>query len=672
MREKKATLKRVVLSFLMCMALAILGLPLGEVHAEPTPVPYTNATVIDTSKTGSITIHKYEYENSDGMVGTGSDTDTVPAGAKALAGVGFTVYKVNDVTVETYYNGITSSAALKVSDYITGDKKADLSKVTIEGTEVVTGADGIAYFGNLPLGVYLVVETTTPAKVTTAADPFLVSIPMTTSSETDWLYDVHVFPKNKTTYGGVTLNKTGVTTNGASQALEGVTFILQKEVTAGTWENITTSEQDGSDLTLVTDASGNINISGLSPGNYRFVESSVGNNYGYIMDGKTAYNFTVNADTTVTYNGVPAANVIIPAVNYKPGVEKKIAQKTALGTTKIDANYSVGDKIAYTVMVYVPNNITELKKFTLSDEPTNIKVDTDTITISYEAGGAQTLIKDMNYTVTPTTNGFTVDFAESTLAACAGKTLTIAYKATLLNTAVTDKTGNKNTMSLVYSSNIAPETAYENITKPDETIDTTIKDEAVVYTFNLELIKKDEAGTPLAGAQFDLYGEYIAGVSNGTALETSAAEALKLPNGKQWVKIGTTQTTDSNGKITYNRLSNGTYYLVETQAPDGYNLLAAPVEVNVNYTYSTATTISAANATTIYVKAIDSAGSTLTVTSDSDSNNIQDISIVNRKGFVLPTTGGAGGFLFTLIGCTVMIVGFILFRKTKEKNTDAC
>lgn len=37
---------------------------------------------------------------------------------------------------------------------------------------------------------------------------------MTTADGTSWLYDVHVFPKNKTTYGDVTLEKTG--TNGSA------------------------------------------------------------------------------------------------------------------------------------------------------------------------------------------------------------------------------------------------------------------------------------------------------------------------------------------------------------------------------------------------------------------------------------------------------------------------
>ena len=58
-------------------------------------------------------------------------------------------------------------------------------------------------------GLYYVSETNAPANVTGKTDDFLVSLPMTNAEGDDWIYDVHVFPKNKTTYGGVTLVKKG-------------------------------------------------------------------------------------------------------------------------------------------------------------------------------------------------------------------------------------------------------------------------------------------------------------------------------------------------------------------------------------------------------------------------------------------------------------------------------
>ena len=67
----------------------------------------TTPATIDTTKTGSITIHKYEYNESGGEAGTGETTDVnkVPSDAKALEGAGFTIYKVADIDdLAKYYN----------------------------------------------------------------------------------------------------------------------------------------------------------------------------------------------------------------------------------------------------------------------------------------------------------------------------------------------------------------------------------------------------------------------------------------------------------------------------------------------------------------------------------------------------------------------------------------
>lgn len=62
-------------------------------------VQTTTPSTIDTTKNGSITIHKYEYNEynvNDKITGTGSENDKVPDGAKPLEGSGFTIYKVAD------------------------------------------------------------------------------------------------------------------------------------------------------------------------------------------------------------------------------------------------------------------------------------------------------------------------------------------------------------------------------------------------------------------------------------------------------------------------------------------------------------------------------------------------------------------------------------------------
>ena len=69
------------------------------------PFAQTTPATIDESKRGSLTIHKYEYNGDEVIPGTGEEGNQIPSDAKALAGAGFTIYKVVDLDGMTaYYN----------------------------------------------------------------------------------------------------------------------------------------------------------------------------------------------------------------------------------------------------------------------------------------------------------------------------------------------------------------------------------------------------------------------------------------------------------------------------------------------------------------------------------------------------------------------------------------
>ena len=77
-----------------------------------------------------------------------------------------------------------------------------------------------------------------------------MSIPMTNADEDDWLYDVHVYPKNKSTYGGVTLQKKGQIGSKTPTKLEGVQFKLEvKSADGTTWTQVTKNNK-GVDIGL--------------------------------------------------------------------------------------------------------------------------------------------------------------------------------------------------------------------------------------------------------------------------------------------------------------------------------------------------------------------------------------------------------------------------------------
>lgn len=697
---EKGILGKISYTFL-CLIMLLQLLPVQKVQAATiTPVSGQTIDYGDGTNTtvGSITIHKYEYNGAEALpTGSGSSADETYvnslSGAKPLKGAGFTLYRIVDADdLQNYYKGLSPTPMPKptVSEYVetNGDGKAGVTKIA----EKTTGADGTVTFSNLPLGMYLVIETTPPAGVTKAVDPFIVSIPMTKADGKGWMYDVDVYPKNTTSYGGITIRKVGLGGNG----LNGVYFVLQKLVSESPeiWENVinqTKTDDSGHPIPLVlnTAGDGSINVEGIAAGTYRFIEQSVGDNDGYIMDGEKTYVFSLADDGAVstydivggTPSPIPTDARTITANNYKPSVKKEIVQKDNSSAQKVDANYSVGDTITYKVDVAIPENITKLKEFSLKDTPSEKLEDSDaSIDITYS--GVK-LTKGTNYTVSEVPavantsgKGFQIDFKPSTMADYAGKTITITYTAKLLENAKMDETGNKNTIDLKYSNRIAPITDYPSTTPIALTPTppaTTIKDETVVYTFQITITKQGDSGT-LKGAEFALYGEKITGItdSNLTELTSEEAKKLGLPNSdtKTWVKIGD-GTTDGAGKLTFDGVSNGTYYLVETKAPEGYNLLDKPVEVKVGVDYTTATVTvtpqkDAEGNVTVYVKQINAASTTLTPSANDNST----LTIKNAHGFTLPTTGGAGGFLFTLAGCGIMIVGIVIFRKTRSKKTE--
>ena len=660
-----------LLTGLLTLGMTLSMMTMTAFAADPSAKMPTIDT--DPDKTGTVTIHKYTSGNGMGSVGNGTEAhpSDFPTGAEPLKGAGFTLYQVVDKGgMEAYYKADPKDLP-DVSEYVEPDgtiKKAYSGNATSEG---LTDKNGTATFSGLELGFYVVIETTVPDAVTTPMKPFLLSVPMTTTDGSDWLYDIHVYPKNETGYGKISLEKTGVKDD---EKISGATFALQKKSdTTSSWINITqksTAQGDntGDALILTTDVNGLITIDGLSKGEYRLIETSVGN--GYIMDGATAYEFTVNSDKTITYKESTDANITIKITNERPDLTKEVKKKNITpeewGRT---ADYSIGDKIPYRITVDVPKNITKLKTFTVTDTPTNLTDDVDSIEIKCNDAA----VTADAYTKAAVGDGFTITFKPAQMAAYERQQLVITYNAKLKDTAYNTTAGNQNTAKLEYSKNITPNatTDPDNPNKDKEEGKNTIENSTVVYTFAVKIVKTGVDGTetkPLANVEFDLYQEVPDGTEGAI---TGTSVPAGLDNTKSWKKIKTLKT-GTDGTVTHNGLSNGTYYLVETKTNDGYNLLKKPIEVILNVQYTTTTKTESAWVEDGNGQKQEKSKIEKTTFTDSDSTTegIKVQKVINKKGFTLPTTGGIGTFVFTFAGIAMMAAAVILLITGKKKKAE--
>ncbi|OQR55782.1 SpaA isopeptide-forming pilin-related protein [Bacillus sp. CDB3] len=312
-------MKKVFHMFLICL-LAFSAIPNLFVQAE-------------SSKTGSLTIHKYEQEKGTEPAeeGNGQPGQKVPDGAKPLKGVTFEIKKILSFEKISNDGEIVKEAVKEVKD---------ATPITI-----TTGEDGIVAFKDLELGRYEVKEVAGPAHVNLNKNTYTVDIPMTNKDGKVLNYDVHIYPKNETKRGAVELIKIG----DQGKALKGAEFSLFKK--------------DGTVVKtgLVTGTDGAIRVQGLEYGEYYFQETKAPD--GYVLIKKT-YEFKITESGTISEDGAIKSGKVegVKVKNeLEPTIDKKIngeLEKLAINP-KTDFNYDV--------KTLIPEDITTYKKYVVTD-----------------------------------------------------------------------------------------------------------------------------------------------------------------------------------------------------------------------------------------------------------------------------------------------------------------
>ena len=348
-------------------------------------------------------------------------------------------------------------------------------------------------------------------------------------------------------------------------------------------------------------------------------------------------------DTTLgAFISVDSANkaATITEKNTPPTIDKEITGVTTPGGTKSTATLGtgdntndpgnganekaiaqVGDTVSYKLTVAAKPGALNYK---VTDVLTNLKLVASSVKVNDTAYASSTIVDKTASSVVDAASTFTIVFTKAYLDTIDTATsITIEYDAIITGTAViVGEEGNPNTATLTYG----------NKPEPDSSTD-----DAKVYTAKITVIKNDNNGSGLAGAEFALKNSsgkyYVYNTTTGVVTWTDA------------VTDATKYTSGSDGKLNgeFKGLPNGSYILEETVVPEGYNAID-PNDNSLKFTI---------------------AGNNYT-----NTNLIQGTAVVNNAGTTLPSTGGIGTTIFYVAGIVLVLgaAAVIIARRKSEQE----
>lgn len=370
-------------------------------------------------------------------------------------------------------------------------------------------------------------------------------------------------------------------------------------------------------------------------------------------DGIKNIDYVVASCAIETTNPTATVNVKADA----PSIDKKIKKENGEDPESAKAtSVDVGSVVEFELTSKVPDMLgyesyTYVVKDTLStgltavDENADDKVDV-TITIGGEEYVGFAVDQD-GQNITITFDDFINQKTKK------DQDIVITYSAIVNENALTvDK--EFNTVTLTYSNN----------PRDDESFNETPEVKVYVYDFDIvidkfaadETLDDESDNTRLSDAKFILYKQ-----DGEKKLYYTYNEETKAVAWVETEKDADEKTTDEKGATSFTGLEAGQYYVKEIEAPNGYNLLKDPIEVNITVEYKEDGTIK-----------LDNNQQKITSASQENENAQykQTVGVENTSGTLLPSTGGIGTTLFYVIGGVLVLAAMALLVLKSRMKTE--
>ncbi len=301
----------------------------------------------------------------------------------------------------------------------------------------------------------------------------------------------------------------------------------------------------------------------------------------------------------------------------------------------------VGETVNYTIKGKVPDH-TGFTKYTYLITDTMSEGLTFKQDVTVTVGGTDvTSACTITYNVDNNANKFTVSIPVRDYTI--GAEILVTYTALVNENAVAKIS--KNSATLTYSNNPSDSTKTDTTTTVEETVYSS-----KIAIEKVEKLAADATATPkkLKDAEFVLYKKAPTDADPNAIQYYKKWDDTDTTKAVSWVNTiaeATTVKTDENGEASFEGLANGTYYLVETKAPAGYNQLTEAQKVEVHDGEHNAPVTSETQ---------------LTVTAK----------VENQAGTLLPSTGGMGTTIFYVLGA-VLVVGAGVLLVTKKRMSQS-